>query len=240
MKKIPTLFVREYDETGRVVGITDKVTPGMEWVLEGKGEARRKLDGACCAIINGELYKRYDAKRGKTPPEGAIPCCDPDPITGHWPHWVKVDENNPADKWFVNAGHFFEDDRYDGTFEAVGEHFNGNPYKFENDVLYRHDAFYTVLNDFPKEVTFESIKEYLTNGHMEGIVFWLDGQPMCKIKRTDFGLPWPDEYFVELRKQEERIKELRKQSKNGKVWASYKREDGKVIFKRVGADDAQV
>lgn len=24
-----------------------------------------------------------------------------------------------------------------------------------------------------------------------GLVFWKDGQPMCKIKRFDFGLPWP-------------------------------------------------
>ena len=24
----------------------------------------------------------------------------------------------------------------------------------------------------------------------EGIVFWKDGQPQCKIKRSDFGFPW--------------------------------------------------
>ena len=24
----------------------------------------------------------------------------------------------------------------------------------------------------------------------EGIVFWNDGQPQCKIKRSDFGFPW--------------------------------------------------
>ena len=31
----------------------------------------------------------------------------------------------------------------------------------------------------------------LTENAIEGIVFWLDGAPVCKIKRTDFGLPWP-------------------------------------------------
>ena len=97
MKKIPTMFERTY-ENHRVVGISDKVCPGMEWVLAGEGVATVKIDGSCCAVINGELYKRYDAKKGKKPPTGAIPCCDPDPITGHWPHWVKVDESNPADK----------------------------------------------------------------------------------------------------------------------------------------------
>ena len=24
-----------------------------------------------------------------------------------------------------------------------------------------------------------------------GIDFWLDGEPVCKIKRTDFGFDWP-------------------------------------------------
>lgn len=36
MKKIPTLFEREF-ANHRVVGISDKVTPGMEWVLAGEG-----------------------------------------------------------------------------------------------------------------------------------------------------------------------------------------------------------
>lgn len=66
MKKIQTLFERVY-EHHKVVGITDKATPGMEWVLAGEGEATVKIDGSCCAIINGELYKRYDAKKGREP-----------------------------------------------------------------------------------------------------------------------------------------------------------------------------
>lgn len=28
----------------------------------------------------------------KIHPANATPCCDPDPITGHWTHWVPVDE----------------------------------------------------------------------------------------------------------------------------------------------------
>lgn len=26
---------------------------------------------------------------------------------------------------------------------------------------------------------------------IEGIVFWKDGEPRCKIKRSDFGFEWP-------------------------------------------------
>ena len=64
MKKIPTLFERVY-ENHKIVGITEVVTPGFEWVLAGGGISTIKYDGSCCAIINGELYKRYDDKKGK-------------------------------------------------------------------------------------------------------------------------------------------------------------------------------
>lgn len=197
MKKIPTLFERVY-ENHRIVDILPNVTPGMEWVLEGEGEATIKIDGACCAIINGELYKRYDAKKGKKPPAGAIPCCEPDHITGHWPHWVKADINNPSDKWFfmalmdaeIDAGVGEDGDTFDtirdSTYEAIGPHFNGNPYGLARDGLVRHGTVVVSV-----ERTFEGIKKYLTENAIEGLVFWKDGEPQCKIKRTDFGLEWP-------------------------------------------------
>ena len=186
MKKIPTLFERVY-ENHKIVDIKPNVAKGMEWVLEGKGEATLKLDGSCCAIINGEFYKRYDAKKGKKAPEGAIPCCEPDAITGHHPHWVKVDKDKPEDKWFVAAyenAKRFDGNLPDGTYEAVGEHFQGNPYKM-HDTLLIHGKH---ILDVPR--TFEGIKQYLTDNNIEGIVFWLDGEPKCKIKRSDFGLKW--------------------------------------------------
>lgn len=183
MKKIPTLFKRIY-ENHKVVDITPDVTEGMEWVLEGKGVATVKYDGSCCAIINGEFYKRYDAKKGRKAPEGAIPCCEPDPITGHHPHWVKVDENNPADKWFLNA-YKNTPEIADSTYEAVGVHFQGNPYGLCDDILEKHG-----VKKIDVERSFEGIKQYLKNNYIEGIVFWKDGEPKCKIKRSDFGFRW--------------------------------------------------
>lgn len=59
MKKIPTLFERVY-ENHKIVDIKPNVTEGMEWVLEGKGKATLKLDGACCAIINGEYRENME------------------------------------------------------------------------------------------------------------------------------------------------------------------------------------
>lgn len=189
MKKIPTLFERVF-ENHKVVAITDKVTPGMEWVLEGKGDATIKFDGACCAIIDNELYKRFDAKKGKKPPVGAIPCCDPDWITGHWPHWVKCDRDNPADKWFFAAyenSHLFLNPTRDVyTCEAVGRHFNGNPYQLDYDKLIPHGKAIVKPTR-----SFSGIRDYLEVVNIEGLVFWLNDEPMCKIKRTDFGFEWP-------------------------------------------------
>ncbi len=65
MRKMPCVFVREY-VSNRVADITDAVTPGCEWVLAGEGTAYIKRDGTSCAVINGVLHRRYDAKRGKT------------------------------------------------------------------------------------------------------------------------------------------------------------------------------
>ncbi len=183
MKKIPTLFERVY-ENHKVVGINPCVTEGMSWVLDGEGTATLKRDGSCCAIINGEFYKRYDAKKGKKAPPGAIPCCEADAITGHHPHWVKVDPNNPADRWLMAAYNNTKPD-VDWTYEAVGEHFQGNPYNLPGDYLAPHG-----LEILEVERTFEGIRKYLEENYIEGIVFWKDGVPMCKIKRSDFGFEW--------------------------------------------------
>lgn len=184
MKKIPTLFERQY-ENHKVVNITPKVTDGCEFVLNGEGVATVKFDGSCCAIINGTFYKRYDAKKGKKPPAGAIPCCDADPITGHHPHWVNVDANNPSDKWFVEALFNMPCELDDGTYEAIGVHFQGNPYNLQKDILIKHGSVTLEV-----ERTFDGIKGFLQENYIEGIVFWLDGEPKCKIKRSDFGFTW--------------------------------------------------
>ena len=165
-----------------MVDIKNEITPGCEEAFL-RGEATIKFDGSCCAIIGGEFYKRYDAKNGKNPPAGAIPCCDSDPVTGHWPHWVKLDANNPSDKWFLKA---MNGNTNDGTYEAIGKHFNGNPYGLEYDIAVPHGVSFVMV-----ERTFEGVRAFLDEHIMEGLVFWLDGEPACKIKRTDFGFLWP-------------------------------------------------
>lgn len=196
MKKIPTLFKREF-ESHRVVKTLPEVTEGLEWILSDPDVyPTEKIDGACCAIINGEFYKRFDAKKGKAYPEDAIKCQDaPDPITGHFPMWVKCDRDNPADKWFWKAYDLSRDYTilYDGTYEAIGRHFNGNPYKANTDIIEPHGS--RIITDFllcsDVYKTYQLIIEWLHENKVEGIVFWKNNQPICKIKRSDFGLKWP-------------------------------------------------
>lgn len=197
MKKIPTLFKRVFDpKTHKIIDITPEVTDTKCWMAFKLGTPTIKIDGSCCAIIDGKLYKRYDAKKGREIPPHAIPCqSEPDPITGHHPHWVLCDRCNPADKWFFEAYTNYSMDHIivDGTYEAIGKHFNGNPYGFDHDTLDPHgshdidDAFETM-----DDRTFETVKEYLRTHYIEGIVFWYFGEPVCKIKRSDFGYPWGD------------------------------------------------
>lgn len=184
MKKIPTLFKREF-ANHTIVRTLPIVTRGYEWVLHGDGYPTVKMDGACCAIIDGKFYKRYDAKSGKTPLPGAIPCCKPDPVTGHWPHWLPVDEKDPANRWYM-AAYRNSLPLADGTYEAIGLHFQGNPYHMNSDLLEPHGC--RIIQDL--DCSFLGIQKYLTEHQIEGIVFWKDGQPQCKIKRSDFGLPW--------------------------------------------------
>ena len=191
MRKMKSLFKREF-ENHEVVKCLNEVEEGCEWVLNGEGWATEKLDGTCCLISAGLLYKRFDYKPGRKLPLNAIPCQEKaDQITGHFPHWVLCDENNPADKWHIAAFKRFKE-KYedyvvlDGTYELMGPHFQGNPYNLHIDRLEKHGE--RILHKVPR--TYEGIKDYLETHYIEGIVFYRGNGEMCKIKSSDFGFKW--------------------------------------------------
>lgn len=190
MQKITTLFKKDPNDLSRV---TTEIDPENAWALT-VGIPTRKYDGTACAIIDGVLYKRYDCKRGKQPPEGAIPCQAPDPITGHWPHWVKCKGNDPSNKF-----HFEALDNMtlllDGTYELVGPRINGNKDHFPVHTLVKHgrDIIMDSIGSDKHKIFkgYDDIREFLSGKMIEGIVFHNPetGQ-MCKIRRKDFGFPW--------------------------------------------------
>ena len=197
MQKIKCLFIRVFENHSAT--LTQGVTSGCEWVMEGIGKATVKYNGTACAIIDGNLYARYDCKPSKKarkrhepgtpwalaelkqPPADAIPCQGPDLVTGHWPHWVSV-EDQPQYQYHREAF----DGQADGTYELVGPKVCGNHSEFDKHVLIPHGE--TVV--YPKR-TFDGIREWLTEHKQEGIVFHAPDGRMCKIRRRDFGLGWP-------------------------------------------------
>lgn len=187
MKKISTLFKKDVNDLGRVI---NQVNEENQWVFDGEGIPTRKFDGTATAIINGELYKRYDAKKGKKAPEGAIPCQEPDPKSGHHPHWVKCDINKNEDKYFFEGlSKYLEinEQIVDGTYELIGEKIQNNPEKIKGHILVKHKD--KVLLGLIYPLTFENIKQYLETVDIEGIVFHhKTDDRMCKIRKTDFGI----------------------------------------------------
>ncbi|WP_343694952.1 DUF5565 family protein [Flavobacterium sp.] len=181
MKKISTLFAKDPNNLARVV---NKINAENAWVINGEAIATRKFDGTSSAIINGELYKRFDAKKGRTIPENAIPCQEADLITGHHPHWLKCDRSKSEDKHFFEAFDRLED-KADGTYELCGPKVQGNPEKFEKHTLVKHGS---EILDFVS-LDFDDLEKVLSENDIEGIVFHhiSDGR-MCKLRKTDFGI----------------------------------------------------
>lgn len=186
MKKMPCLFQRDFTDPRNPKPLRD-VTPGCEWVLAGEGTATRKWDGTACAIIGGKLYARYDAKLGKAAPAGAIPCSEPDPVTGHHPHWVLAD--GPEHKWIRDAlGSGDPADMPEGTYEAIGPKINGNHENASSRALMKHGEF-----EVYPDRTWDGLHSFLDKCRIEGIVFHHPDGRMCKIRRDDYGLAWPVE-----------------------------------------------
>ncbi len=216
MKKMPTLFARDF--SGDTATARDIVTPGCEWVLAGEGTASRKRDGTAIMVRGIDVYKRYDAKvrfatardpeyhrigvrdgksEGfmllKTVPEGFEPCCEPDGVTGHWPGWVPVGQNDPViDKAIAHTrNHLFSGVRPpNGTYEvcgpSVGTRSGKNPERLEFNIAFPHGG-----ETFNVPRSFDGIRAFLEQNPMEGIVWAHPDGRMVKIKSRDLGLEWP-------------------------------------------------
>jgi hypothetical protein len=183
MKKISTLFAKDPSNLARVI---NKINAENAWVINGEAIATRKFDGTSSAIINGELYKRFDAKKGRAIPANAIPCQEADLSTGHHPHWLKCDRSKSEDKHFFEAFDRLED-KTDGTYELCGPKVQGNPENFEKHTLVKHGSEIIDLEN----VAFEDLKVFLMNDEtdMEGIVFHHKSDDrMCKLRKSDFGV----------------------------------------------------
>lgn len=175
MKKIPSLYAREY--TGDRL-IRDEVVPGSAWVLAGEGTPTRKWDGTSCLVQDGVRFKRYDCRNHANPPRSFIPAQEPD--SGHWPGWLPVSETAPGDRWHREAW-AVQFGLPDGTYELIGPKVQGGVEReFPEHVLVRHGA--APLSGVPR--TFAGLRAYLLDRpEMEGIVWHHPDGRMCKLKK---------------------------------------------------------
>jgi hypothetical protein len=189
MKKISTLYKKDPNDLGKVI---NEINPENQWVFEGEAIATRKFDGTSVAIINSILYKRYDVKKGRQVPEGAIPCQEADTITGHHPHWLKCDINKKEDRYFFEGLQQTLDNMSlsvlpDGTYELIGEKVQNNPERITSHLLVKHGVEIIDL----LSLDYEYLKKYLSNPNndIEGIVFHhISDSRMCKLRKSDFGI----------------------------------------------------
>jgi hypothetical protein len=180
MKKIPTLFDRDWDgDRSRVVNVPHK---DCGWVIAGEGVATRKIDGTSCMVRDGKLFKRRELRKGDaTPHDFELATFDDE--TGKTVGWVPVGDG-PDDRYHREA---FEDGPHsNGTYELIGPKIQGNPEKVERHMLIMHGLGYAgILDDVPRD--FDGLREYLAGKDIEGIVWHHSDGRMAKIKLRDFG-----------------------------------------------------
>lgn len=184
MKKIPTIFLRREDNRALV---SDTPNPDCAWVFKGIGKAHRKLDGTCCLMYCGSLYKRRELSMTASQPPDFIEV-ELDAITGKRVGWVPVDPNAPEDKWHMEAlaNSAGRGTLPAGSYELIGPKIQGNAEDCSHHELVKHSGTWAYF-DVPR--SFNELRDWLAAHDIEGLVFVHPDGHMAKIKKRDFGLP---------------------------------------------------
>jgi hypothetical protein len=186
VKKIPTMFVRDWDGDRRYV--LPEVTEGCQWVIAGEGTPTRKFDGTCVMFDGDRWWARREVKEGKTAPASFVEV-DHDEETGKTMGWEPIEQSGFAK---LHAQAIADTERHavgwpPGTYELCGPKVNGNPEGYGTHRLIHHSAA-EPLDDAPRD--FAGLAAWLHAHPYEGIVWHHpDGQRMAKVKKRDFRRP---------------------------------------------------
>ena len=195
MQKIPTIFERDWDgDRSRVI---DVPTEALHIILAAplSAWATVKYDGTAVMVQAGKVFKRRTVRKGRPDTANFIQTGPADAATGKRVGWVPC-THGPEDQ-YIRAAVREHGSRLptgatipDGTYEAIGDGIQGNPYRLGHCQLERHGARRIAPS---LVVTFKALQHLLTNRDClwEGIVWWLHDEPVGKIKKRDFGAPWP-------------------------------------------------
>ena len=215
MIKMSTLFKIEYTEDRTI--ILPEIREENLWVINDPTTvASIKRDGTASLLHETAGWcRRYDAKKftknkktgkrnewNRPIPDGFIPAQpDCDPVTGHWPGWLPLQEKQ--DKWVFEAvekGETLHGQEFivGQTYECCGPKINSNHEGLGSHWMFQHGT--EVLDSVPSfdRTIFDPLffyldemRIYLQNLEHEGIVFNNAEGKMCKLRRKDFGLKWP-------------------------------------------------
>lgn len=187
MNKIPTLYVRDVDDPKQV---TDEISEGCEWVLEGEGVATRKWDGTCVMLDEaGEWWARREVKKGKKAPDNFVEIST-DEATGKTVGWEPIAQSGFA-KWHeaaLDAVKFQFAGLTAGTYELCGPRVNRNPDNLDGHQLLRHGVERVVLFGIPHDDPAVLI-DYCKTVGWEGIVWHHHDGRMAKLKVRDYPGP---------------------------------------------------
>lgn len=184
MRKIPTLFQRDWD--GNPKHVTREPNPECGWVFDGEGEATVKWDGVCVMLDEqGEWWARREVKHGKAAPRNFL-LIGEDPETGKQMGWEPIEQSGFA-RWHAEAlgvGHRLRP----GTYELLGPKINGNPDGFEAHVLMEHGWATLFVRQDAKAAPrdYDGLATWLQIRPYEGVVWHHPDGRMAKIKRRDF------------------------------------------------------
>lgn len=191
MKKIPTVFVRDWD--GNPKYVTDQPNPDCAWVFDGEGRATRKYDGTCVMFDGTRWLARREVKPGKPVPPDFIGV-EEDETTGKWMGWEPIEQSSfakfhaQAVEYCGQAAEIVANGWPVGTYELIGPKINGNPERYNTHVLMEHGwASQSVSEELaaaPRD--FEGLREWLHAHPYEGIVWHHPDGRMAKLKRRDF------------------------------------------------------
>ena len=182
MKKIPTIFVRDWD--GDPKHVTREPNPECAWVFAGEGTPTRKYDGTCVRNDGERWWARREVKPGKTDPAGFV-LVEEDVQTGKRMGWEPADQTGFA-KYLLEAA--AESAEWPtGTYELCGPKINRNPESYPGHRLVRHDdAAVIELPSLTWEDIGKTVRALAESDGVEGIVWHHDDGRMAKIKARDF------------------------------------------------------
>ncbi|MCL5012329.1 MAG: DUF5565 family protein [Patescibacteria group bacterium] len=186
MRKIKTIFERDWDKTRLVV---DKYIDGFIPALLYGASATEKLDGTNVRItVRSNIVVRVEKRR------------NPDKIQK---------QKGIIEPWYIDADEYDSQDKYifdglkntdfsnisDGEWsgELVGKNIQGNPLNLENNrIVFFSLGQAPVFDDVP--ITYNELKEWLpaqkskygNDCGIEGIVWHCKNGDMFKIKVKDF------------------------------------------------------